>query len=163
MSKRGLLCFAVALLASPSFAGTSSAETPEPVSRACGLVTAEEAATLLGPRAEQMEGDTNDTCHYLVEGQSLQLVIRAEEMGQGSAKFLEIVRKPAMAEKGYTVQDEPSLGKGSFSGRKPDSMDFQMALAKGVLGVGLRDKDGTIPPEMLDKLRAVARKAAGRF
>lgn len=169
MSKHGLLCLGVALIASTSIAKTSSAESlslpepPEAVSKPCGLVTPEEAATILGPKAERLEGDTDDTCHYVVEGQSMQLVIRIEEMGHSGSKFLEVVRRPAMAEKGYVFQEEPSFGKGSFSAQKPDSLDFQLALPKGVLDVGIRDEEGKIPPEMRDKLRAIAKKAASRF
>src|SRR5262249_44136178 len=129
----------------------------------CNLVTPEEAATLLGPKAERVEGDQHGTCFYMVKGQSLQLVIRIEEMNATPTMFLNVVRKPAMVEKGYTVKDEPSLGKGSFSAQKADSQDFELALKGGVLDVGLRNEGGKVPPELFEKLRAVVQKAASRF
>jgi hypothetical protein len=160
VSKRRLW-LAIVLVAGTSTA--AGAQSGDAAPRVCALVTQEEAATLLGPKAERLEGDTTDTCHYVAAGQTMQVVVRMEEMKQGGAKFLEIVRRPAMTEKGYTTQDEPSMGKGSFSARKTDSLDFQLAHAKGVLGVGIRNPGGTVPPELMEKLRAVARKAAGRF
>jgi hypothetical protein len=166
MFKHGRLSL-VALIASTSLAtaaggaSPSPAKKPEKESRVCTLVTPEEAASVLGPGAQRMPGDQIGTCFYVVKGKSMQLVLRIED--DMPASFLEVVRKPAMTEKGYTLQDEPSLGKGSFSARKADSLDFEIAVKGGVLDVGLRGNGGKVPPEKLDALRAVAQKASSRF
>src|SRR5262245_39425470 len=139
-------------------------DTPEKVSPACNLVTQQEAVSLLGPKAERLEGDTDDTCHYVVDDKAMQIVVRIEEMRAGSGeKFLAIVRRPAMEEKGYKTQDEPTLGKGSFSAVKPDSVDFQVPYPKGAFSVGVRDESAKIPSDTQDKLRALAKKALGRL
>lgn len=145
-------------------ASSAGQDAPDKVSPACRLVTQEEAVSVLGPKAERLDGDTNDTCHYLVDGQPMQIVMRIEEMRAGSGeKFLAIVRRPAMEEKGYSIQDEPSLGKGSFSAAKADSVDFQVVYPKGSFSVGVRDESAKIPPDTRDKLRALAKKALGRL
>jgi hypothetical protein len=139
-------------------------DAPEKVSPACSLVTQEEAVSILGPKAERLTGDTDDTCHYVVDGQPMQIVMRIEEMRAGPGdKFLAVVRRPAMEEKGYKIQDEPTLGKGSFSAAKADSVDFQVVYPKGAFSVGVRDESAKIPPDTRDKLRAVAKKALGRL
>jgi hypothetical protein len=158
----GVILLAATVAASPALSSAAPPDAETPASRACALVTLEEAATLLGPGAERAEGDEKDTCAYLVEGRALQLVLRIEAMQSGTM-FLKVVRRPAMAEKGYTIQDEPSFGPGSFSARKADSLDFELNLKNGILDVGLRDEGGAVAPELLDKLRAVAKEAASRF
>src|SRR5262245_20559181 len=93
MSTQPLLLFAL-FLTTASGASAALPETPDATSRACNLVTPEEAATLLGPKAERVEGDQHGTCFYMVKGQSLQLVIRIEEMNATPTMFLNVVRKP---------------------------------------------------------------------
>ena len=147
------------LLVAPS----APQDPPEKTSPACNLVTQEEAVSVLGPKAERLEGDTDDTCHYVVDGQPMQIVLRIEEMRSSGDKFLAVVRRPAMEEKGYKIQDEPSLGKGSFSAAKADSVDFQVVYPKGAFSVGVRDESAKMPPGTLEKLRALAKKALGRL
>src|SRR5262249_21926617 len=153
MRQRGLVTVVLAV-AIPLV--SAAAESPAPVSKACALVTAEEASTVLGPNAERLEADQKDSCIFQRGEETLRRVVRIEEIKSSGGKFLDIVRRPAMAEKGYTIKDEPSLGKGSFSAVKADSLDFELALPPGVLDIGLREEAGkTIPPSLLEKLRAV--------
>ena len=77
------------------------------------------------------------------------------------------ITRPAMAKDGYTMQDEPTLSRGSFSGRKKDSADFHVMGAKG-LYVELAlltspESHQELPPQSFERLRELAKKAVARL
>jgi HEAT repeat protein len=128
---------------------------------ACRLVTLEESAVLLGPQPHLSR--SGDGCYFIASDNTLQLIVAI--FRNTSAEHLRLITRPAMTKDGLAVQEEPSLPRGSFSGRKATHFDFHILGPKGVLQLALisnPEMRNEIPAALFDKLRDLARKVAAR-
>jgi serine/threonine protein kinase len=140
--------------------GASIAELlKSPGYRACHLVTLEEAAVLVGPRPRR---HTNSgECYFIAADDSLQLVVSTRP-GPAYESEEQRVRR-ARAEQGATIQDEPSLPKGSYSSRQKDRFNFRVLGKLAIVQLELlSDPEKTVPAPLFEKLRDLVRKAASR-
>jgi hypothetical protein len=155
MALHASLFAAALLLALRPHPASLQAETPAEEPKACKLITAEDAAMILGPKPNHRT--QGNSCYY--QGETMQLMF---EMLDDPSHIVLSGFKTAMAGKGFAILDEPSLGKGAFSASRENVVIVKLPLKAGVLNIELLHKDGKIPPGGLDQVRTIAKRAMSR-
>jgi hypothetical protein len=129
----------------------------------CSLVTSEDARAFFGGPPEQ-EMSSPQICGYSSKGQTVKLVVVNYTVAANAKMLLEMDRQGMEAAKG-SPKDEPGLGATAFSASTKST--FEIFLLKGNSTVQITaasaNERTAIPPTVLNQLREVAKKAAGRM
>ncbi len=145
---RCLVPAVVALIAFPVFAQKSP----------CDLLTQSEAAAIVGSAVDKQASPM--ACLYKVKGSTAALSVRLSRSSAAAAG----VTKANFSKSGVPVKDEPSVGAGSFSAIWPNSNRVYVLKGDQMLRIDYVSPAGSkIPDTMIDKLRAAAKTALGRF
>ncbi len=145
---RCLVPAVLALIALPVFAQKSP----------CDLLTQSEAAAIVGSAVDKQVSPTS--CIYKVKGSTTALHLRLTKSSSAAAG----ATKANFSKSGVPVKDEPSLGAGSFSAIWPNSNRVYVIKGDQMLRIDyVTPSGGKIPDTMIDKLRAAAKTALGRF
>jgi hypothetical protein len=131
----------------------------------CSLVTADEAATVLGARTAPRSDMPDFECTYFVSN-VLQMVAEVQT-GDAARQNFTGIRADA-AKQGVTWRATPSLGPQAYcsSGSEPsgEKTTACMVLKGGRLFIAIvSDKRRGGPSQLLDKLIPVVRKAVARM
>ena len=129
----------------------------------CSLVTVEDAQAFFGAPAQQ-DMSTPQICGYSSKGQTVKLAIVNYTVAANAKMLFEMNRQGMKDAKG-APKDEPGLGATAFSASTKST--FEIFLLKGnatvqLTAVSANDRTAIAATE-LDKLREVAKKAAGRM
>ena len=123
----------------------------------CAVVTLNEVTAMLGPGTEQK--DVSGICIFTSQKTSVTITLTAN----ASAPF-QIMRITAN-QNGATVKDEPGIGVPAFSIVGKDGHGYSIFLLKGTWGASVSADTGTakVPDPVRERLRGLAKKAAGRM
>jgi hypothetical protein len=150
-----------------SMAAPAAPEAKAPAQGACGVVTSEEAAAVLGsaPKATA----SGSACTYQVPGESLQLVVRRDAWsGETEGGFRIFQLQQTKMDEGTArkadpaMQAEPSFGAQAVSVRAKDSFYLLAPAKKTLLELEVRDSRKSLAASAPEKLRGLARKVADR-
>jgi hypothetical protein len=147
-----------ALLVGMGLAVAASAQTPTG-KNACTLVTPEEAATILGP--DPVKNEINGICLYEAKGQKMVLKIDAPKTGV--TKALQQMPKALVPQGGGTVREEPGVGPDAYSTSIKGAQSIYMLKGSVATYISIATDAAHPFPDMLDKLRPIAKKALGRL
>ena len=129
----------------------------------CSLVTIEDAQAFFGGASKQ-EMSSPQMCAYSSKGQTVTLAIVNYTAASNAKMLFEMNRQGMESAKG-SPKDEPGLGATAFSASTKST--FEIFLLKGNATVQITAaslNEGTaIAATVLNKLREVAKKAAGRM
>jgi len=129
----------------------------------CSLVTVEDARAFFGGPPQQ-DMSSPQICAYSSKGQTVTLVIVNYTVVANARVLFEMNRQGMKDAKG-SPKDEPGLGATAFSASTKST--FEIFLLKGNATVQLTAASANdhtaIAATELDKLREVAKKAAGRM
>ena len=144
--------------------GIGAAQTPSAKS-GCSLVTEEDAVTIVGPVGQKLDSGPN--CVHGSKGPSAAAVALAVKV-DSSPQVKELFTMPkilaAKASTPVTVKDEPGLSPGAYSLSMKGSQTIYMLKGSVALSITFGDVPGAKGvPDMLDKLRPIAKKALGRM
>lgn len=138
------------------------------VRSSCPLITADEAATVLGGKPSRTEEAS--ACTYALPGDSNTLIL-VLQYGYGEPTMQRIFAdsRNDFVRKGAVVKDEPSIGPPTFSFVNGDKQErasgFFVLKGDAVLMVVVSEKNPSGPlrsTDKLDRLRPILKKAAGR-
>jgi hypothetical protein len=123
----------------------------------CTVVTLNEVTAMLGPGTEQK--DVSGICIFTSKTASVTVTLAAN----ASAPY-QMMRITAN-QNGATVKDEPGIGVPAFSVAAKDGHGFTIFLLKGTWGASVSADTGLakVPEPIRERLRSLAKKAAGRM
>ena len=130
----------------------------QPKIMACKIVTQEDAVAILGPKAVQHSGP--GSCAYDAAGSSYIFVVIVDS-SPNVATQIQIPRQ-SIPKAGGTVRDEPSVAPSAFSTKLPRAQSIYFLKKNTAVSVTVTSDKANVP-EMLDKLRVVARRIAARL
>jgi hypothetical protein len=145
-----------------SLVGLQSGATAQTKSL-CSLVTVDDARAFFGGAPEQ-EMSSPQICAYSLKGQTVKLVAVNYTVSATAKRLFEMNRQGMEDAKG-SPKDEPGLGATAFSASTKSTIEI--FLLKGnatvqITAASANERDA-IAPTVLNKLREVAKKAAGRM
>lgn len=126
---------------------------------ACSFVTQQDAESILGPKAMQHVGP--GSCAWNLPNSPLVFVVIVDSNPQIKQQIY--MPRTAIAKAGGTVREEPGVWGGAYSTTIPGAQTIY--LLKGDTGASItitNDRKGVLP-DMLDKLRPVAKRIVGRM
>ncbi len=126
----------------------------------CALVTVEDAVAVVGPTAVK-QIDTGKNCVYGAAGQKLHLAVAADS-GPHAKDGMEMP-KLMVSKYGGTVKDEPGVGAGAYSTTIKGAQTVYVFKRGTAVSISAATDANTPFPDMLDKLRAIAKKTLGRL
>ncbi len=129
----------------------------------CSLVTIEDARAFFGAAPKQ-EMSSPQICEYSSKGQTVKLLI-ANYTVTANAKMLFKVSREGMAAAKESPKDEPGLGATAFSGSTKSTIEIFLLKGNATVQISAAsaNESTTIAGTVLNKLREVAKKAAGRM
>ena len=181
--RSAIVCAAVFALVLPTMSVGSFAQTKmkaPPEIHACGLLTADDVAPIVGLRQPSQETKGGSTCLWgdpgndpnkprlLIQAPSFDHNDRDPLSGVGSAdrdrveSSFKANRKQAFDDKSAQAKDEPQLGKYAFSALMEDGAEIIVLKKNSLLNVHLlTGKRGT--PENVDAIRKITAKLSASF
>jgi hypothetical protein len=123
----------------------------------CAVVTLDEVTAMLGPGTAKRE--VSGFCIFTSKKTSVTITLTAN----ANAPY-QIMRLTAN-QNGATVKDEPGIGVPAFSVVAKDGHGFTIFLLKGTWGASVSADTGVarVPDPVRERLRGLAKKAAGRM
>jgi hypothetical protein len=123
----------------------------------CTVLGLSEVSEALGPGTEQR--DVSGTCIFT----SKKAAVTINLTPNATAQFQ--IMKLTATQNSATVKDEPGIGTAAFSVVAKDGHGFTIFLLKGTWGaaVGADAGPSKIPEVIREKVRGLAKKAAGRM
>lgn len=135
------------------------AAAQKPARSACDVVTQQDAMEVLGGKVLKQERP--GACIWAVSNKPLALVVIVDS-SPNIAQQLQVPRQ-AVPKNGGTVLDETGLAPGAFSTRMRGAQSIYFLKGKTGVSVSVTNDNTGILPIMLDKLRPVAKRIAGRI
>jgi len=129
----------------------------------CSLVTIEDARTFFGTTPAQ-EMSSPQICAYSSKGQTVKLAIVNYTVAANAKRLFEMNRQGMEAAKS-SPKDEPGLGATAFSASTKSTVEIFLLKGNATVQItaASQDERTAIAATVLNKLREVAKKAAGRM
>lgn len=131
----------------------------QPSRLACSYVTVQDAESVLGAKAAEHWGP--GSCAFDVVGKPTILVVIVDSSPNVKQQIL--MPKQNIPRAGGTVREEPDVFPGAYSTTIKGAQSIYILKGNTAVSVTVtNDNKGTLP-DMLDKLRPVAKRIAGRL
>ena len=129
----------------------------------CSLVTIEDARAFFGGAPEQEMGSPQ-ICAYSLKGQTVKLVVVNYTVSATAKQLFEMNRQGMEAAKG-SPKNEPGLGATAFSASTKSTIEIFLLKGNATVQItaASANERTAIAATVLNKLREVAKKAAGRM
>jgi hypothetical protein len=129
----------------------------------CSLVTSEDARAFFGGVPEQ-EINSPQICGYSLKGQTVKLVVVNYTIA-ANAKMLFDMNRQGMEAAKSSPKDEPGLGATAFSASTKSTIEIFLLKGNATVQITAASANERTPiaATVLNKLREVAKKAAGRM
>lgn len=123
----------------------------------CSVLTLDEVTAMLGPDTTQR--DVSGACIFAAKKATVTVTLTA------NAGTLFQMMKLTASQNGATVKEEPSIGIPAFSVVDKDGHGFSIFMLKGTSGGSVSADTGPtrVPDPIRERLRGLAKKAAGRM
>jgi hypothetical protein len=129
----------------------------------CDLVTAGDAQGFFGKAADKIMGNPQ-ICSYGLKGQDVMLTAVNYTSSRNAKQLFEMNRHALEQQKGSSPKDEPGLGATAFSTSTKNAVLIFLLKGNATVQLTANTAEGKqVPAGFLDKLRVVAKKAAGRM
>lgn len=129
----------------------------------CTLLTAEDARAFFDKVPDQ-KVDSPQVCSYGVTGQSVMLTAVNYTASPNAKQLFDMNRKAMEQSKDSPPKDETGLSATAFSASTKSAVMIFLLKGNATVQIAASTAKGTpIAPALLDKLRRVAQKAAGRM
>lgn len=126
---------------------------------ACSFVTQQDAEAILGPKAAQHAGP--GSCAYDAPGQNFILVVIVDSSPNVKQQIW--VPKQNIGRAGGTVREEPGVYPGAYSTSIKGAQSVYLLKGDSAVSVTVTNDNKGVLPDMLEKLRPLAKKIAGRL
>jgi hypothetical protein len=129
----------------------------------CSLVTVEDARAFFGAAPDE-KVEMPQVCSYRLKSQPVRLTVVNYTAGIEAKKLFELNKRGMESAKG-TPKDEPGLGATAFSASTKSTIEIFLLKGNATvqLTASMEDEHVQIAATVLDKLRVVAKNAAGRM
>ena len=129
----------------------------------CTLVTAEDARAFFD-KVPDLKMDNPDVCFDGVKAQSVMLSASHYTAYPNAKQVFDMNRTALQQLKDSPPKDEPGLGATAFSTSTKSGIMITLLKGNATLQIAAGNTGGApVSPALLDKLRIVAKKAAGRM
>lgn len=127
----------------------------------CTLITADDAKVFFD-KAPDQKVDSPELCSYGLKGQSIMLTAM-NYTASPNAKHLFDMNRQGIEQAKASPKDEQGLGATAFSASTASAVMIFLLKGNATVQIAASSDKGTPIAAMLDKLRIVAKKAAGRM
>lgn len=129
----------------------------------CNLVTPEDAQAFFDKAPDQTMGNPQ-ICSYGLKGQDIMLTAVNYTSSPNAKQLFDMNRRAIEQQKGGSPKDELGLGATAFSTSTPNAVLIFLLKGNATVQLTASSAEGKhVPAGFLDKLRIVAKKAAGRM
>ena len=129
---------------------------------ACDVLPIDDAVVVLSQNAQQKDLGAGG-CAYEVGTPHLVLMVTPmQDSSNAKATFAEM--KATAKQAGAIVKDEPGIGSSAFSVATKDAQSIYVIKGATAFSLSLTNPGSTTPlPDLLDKMRTVAKRAVSRI